>query len=482
MNYNNKYPEYWECIPLIKLVDAFETGARPKGGVRGIENGIPSLGGEHLDNNGKFKFEKIKYVPKEFALSMKKGIIQSQDILLVKDGATTGKVSFVNDSFPFKYAVINEHLFLIRCLDPINSKFVYYYLYGPIGQKDVQDNFKGSAQGGINHSFSKNTIIPLPPVNEQNRIVEKLDALFVRIDSIKERMDAIPELIKQFRQSVLHAAVTGKLTEEWRKLKSYKSSYTYSNELKMNIPNEWELIKLKEVSKELRYGTSAKSHNTGKTPVLRMGNLQNGKIDWSDLKYSTDEEEIRKYQLNNGDVLFNRTNSPELVGKTVIYRGERPAIYAGYIIKIVTNEELSPEFLNIVLNSQFARRWCWQVKSDGVSQSNINAKKLTSFKLPLPVLEEQNIIVFEVNKLLEISNGIETKIQALKAILNDLPRSILFKAFMGELVPQDPNDEPAEKLLERILEEKTKLDKRVRKFKSDSYQKAAEPTPEYKKK
>lgn len=95
------------------------------------------------------------------------------------------------------------------------------------------------------------------------------------------------------------------------------------------------------------YGSSAKSDKEGKIPVLRMGNIQNGKIDWSDLVYSSNDDEIKKYTLEKNDVLFNRTNSPELVGKTAIYKGEQKAIYAGYLIKMRCSTHLNPDFLNL---------------------------------------------------------------------------------------------------------------------------------------
>lgn len=244
---------------------------------------------------------------------------------------------------------------------------------------------------------------------------------------------------------MLAAAVCGKLTEEWRK--------------KHGINEEWEEKTLKELSTKLTYGSSSKSEMKGKVPVLRMGNIQDGKIDWNDLKYSSDETEIKKYKLENGDVLFNRTNSPELVGKTAIYRNERPAIYAGYLIKIKTNEKLNPEFLNLCLNTIEAREWCNRVKTDGVSQSNINAQKLAEFVIHTPLIEEQTEIVRRVEQLFAFADKIEARYTKAKAMLDKLPQSILAKAFRGELVPQDPADEPASVLLERIRAEKNSLPK-----------------------
>jgi hypothetical protein len=105
--------------------------------------------------------------------------------------------------------------------------------------------------------------------------------------------------------------------------------------------------------------------------VLRMGNIQGGQLDWTDLLYTSDPVEIRKYRLQPGDVLFNRTNSPELVGKTALFKTDRPAIFAGYLIRVRCSDRLVPAYLVYCLNSPAGRDYCWRVKTDGVSQSNI---------------------------------------------------------------------------------------------------------------
>ncbi len=136
--------------------------------------------------------------------------------MIVKDGATTGKTSFVDFNFPYKKAVVNEHVFVLKTSKSIISKLTFYFLWSERGKANILANFQGSAQGGINRQFITNTIIPLPPLNEQKRIVAKLDQIMPRIAAVKERLDKIPAIVKRFRQSVLTAAVTGKLTEKWR--------------------------------------------------------------------------------------------------------------------------------------------------------------------------------------------------------------------------------------------------------------------------
>jgi type I restriction enzyme, S subunit len=177
------------------------------------------------------------------------------------------------------------------------------------------------------------------------------------------------------------------------------------------------------------YGTSTKSEKSGTVPVLRMGNIRDGKLDWTDLVYTSDKNEIESYALQPRTVLFNRTNSPELVGKTAIYRGERSAIFAGYLIRVNAVPELDPEYLNLCLNTHYAKEFCARVKTDGVSQSNINAQKLGDFEVPFSSLSEQTEIVHRVEVLFALADRLEAQYTEGKAHVDNLTRAILAKAF-----------------------------------------------------
>jgi type I restriction enzyme S subunit len=161
---------------LSDVVDRMESGSRPKGGVKGEAVGIPSLGAEHLDSKGGFKFNKIKYIPEEFFSSQKRGVINKGDILVVKDGATTGKVSYVDSDFPFDKASINEHLFKLTInSDKADPKYAYYYLSSVDGKRQILSDFRGATVGGISRNFVKKVNIPLPPLGAQKQIVNILD-------------------------------------------------------------------------------------------------------------------------------------------------------------------------------------------------------------------------------------------------------------------------------------------------------------------
>ena len=208
--------------------------------------------------------------------------------------------------------------------------------------------------------------------------------------------------------------------------------------------------------------------------VLRMGNIQDGKIDYSNLAYTSDKSDIQSYLLDKNDLLFNRTNSREWVGKTAIYKAEYPAIYAGYLVKIKPIL-YNPDFLNLIMNSPHERTYCHLVKSDGINQSNVNAKKIGELLIPVPPLPEQKRInsrFIEIEPYIIEYNKLHVEIDFLNSSMNNkIKKSILQYAIQGKLVPQDSDDEPASVLLERIRAEKEQMikDGKIKRDKNESF-------------
>lgn len=157
---------------------------------------------------------------------------------------------------------------------------------------------------------------------------------------------------------------------------------------------KYKKVVLKSICDSFEYGTSEKSASTGSVPVLRMGNIVEGQIDWKDLVYTDNKQDIEKLSLHPGDVLFNRTNSPIHVGKTALFEDERPAIFAGYLVRINYNRDvIRGKYLNYILNSAPIMQHGFSVMTKSVNQANINATLLSQYEIPLPSMEEQNVIV-----------------------------------------------------------------------------------------
>lgn len=392
-------------------------------------------------------------------------------------GANCGKCFYADG----EWATIKNTIVFQSNEEFVLSKFLYYQL-------DGQRNWyiSGSGQPFITLKTAREKEVVLPPLNEQKRIVAKIEELFSELDSGIESLKTAREQLKVYRQSVLKHAFEGKLTAPWREKNKNKlesadqllarikrerdaeGKRTGKKKLKeprplsdedfvwlSSVPEGWCWERLGWMTCGIEYGTGAKSSERGEVPVLRMGNIQNMKFDWDDLVYTSDAQEISDYLLHEGDVLFNRTNSPEWVGKTAIYKGERPAVFAGYLMRVnQINSIVDPRFLNFYLNSHTAKQYGNKVKTDGVNQSNINGEKLANYPFPFCSLEEQRIIVDLLEEQMSSIDRTEADIDFQLQKSEALRQSILKKAFSGQLVAQNPADESASLLLERIRSEK----------------------------
>jgi type I restriction enzyme S subunit len=186
-----------------------------------------------------------------------------------------------------------------------------------------------------------------------------------------------------------------------------------------------------------------------------MGNIQDGRIVTGELKYLPQEHnEFPALLLRHDDVLFNRTNSPELVGKTAVYRGEpEGASFASYLIRLRT-AGYEPDLLALYINSPLGRAWVKSVVTQQVGQANVNGTKLSHLAVPLMSKAEQSEILRRVTAAFRSIDVAASEARNASALLERLEDSILVRAFRGELVPQDPDDEPASVLLDRIRAER----------------------------
>jgi type I restriction enzyme S subunit len=369
--------------------------------------------------------------PSQFELENRRTRVSPGDVLLTIVG-TIGRSAVV--PVGLQEFTLQRSVAVLTPNAAIQSEFLSSYFHSPTVQDWFSSNAKGTAQKGVYLGMLSELPVPVPPFDEQGRIVEKTGGLLTHTTRARAELARVPILTTRYKQRLLALAFSGELTASWRHAQGFED------------PVE---VELSSVATGFSYGSSAKSAAKGEVPVLRMGNIQDGKLDWRNLVFTSDRAEIDKFKLVAGDVLFNRTNSPELVGKTALYRGEQPAIYAGYLIRIQCTDRLMPEFLTYCLNGPAGRAYCWQVKTDGVSQSNINAKKIAAFRFLLPSREEQAEIVRRIDSAFDWLDRVAADHANSTMLMSKLDGAILAKAFRGELVPQDPKDEPASALLER---------------------------------
>jgi len=358
---------------------------------------------------------------------------------------------------------------VLRSNGTVIPDFVYYFIRQTSFRQAAEAEMTGTVgQKRVPVRFLEATELALPPFAEQKRIVAKVEELLARVDETRRRVSRVPTILRRFRQAVLGAACSGRLTSDWQEEHSDEEAAEHATldvpeplELP-DIPTRWRWVPLKDVARSIQYGTSVKAdadHSTG-VAILRMANIQDGTLDLNDLKYiKGDSEDVERFTVHRGDILFNRTNSPELVGKAAIYDNALQAVFASYLIRVSCDVRLaSSPFVCSWINSIWGRSWARTVRTDGVSQSNINAAKLKEMPLPLPSLEEQQEIARRVEALFRLANAIEKRVAAATAGAAKLTQSILAKAFRGELVPTEAelarlegrDYEPASALLARI--------------------------------
>ena len=434
-----RVPENWCWVRLSTMAKTISKGTTPSGGKSTYTDvGVPFLRVENINDDGTISHRDIMHISEETHFHMlKRSILEKGDILISIAGtlAKTGIVRNIDLPLNTNQAIAFVRLFNIG----ISQKYIKYSIDSPIIKKELLKKTKVTSIPNLTLKIICNCAIPIAPLAEQQRITDRIESLFAKLNDAKEKAQAAVDGFEICKAAILHRAFTGELTAKWRKEKDITL-------------DSWRNSTIESLCYSLKYGTAKKSHDHGKVIVVRMGNLQNGEIDWSNLAYTDDIDDIEKYKLSPGDILFNRTNSSDLVGKTSIYRGQLPAIYAGYLIKLDYNRNcILGDYLNYVLNSTDAKRYCNLVKADGVNQSNINAKKIGAFIVPVPTLHEQAEIVTILNSAFVKERQAKETAEAVLDQIEDMKKSILARAFRGELGTNDPTEESVVELLKRVI-------------------------------
>lgn len=432
----NDIPKGWSEVQLSELCESIVAGRRPKGGVRGILSGLLSLGGEHIHERGFIDISRPRFVPRNFADKIAKARILPYDILIVKDGATTGKTAIADDRFAEIEAYVNEHVFLCRSTSEITSRYLFYFLRSDDGNRAILSDFRGAAQGGISKAFSGKVMVPIAPFPEQHRIVAKLDALFARTRQARAELEQIPDLIKHYKQAILAAAFRGELTAKWRAIQGKGL-------------REWESLPLSEVIDEgPQNGYSPPSNGQGEGPLtLRLTATTRGFLDLSQNAVKRLNEPIpygSRFWLKSGDVLIQRANSIDYVGATAIFEGpENTYIYPDLMMRVRIGDPWLREYIWRYLNSEEAREY-FRSRATGTAGNmpKINSKTVKSLYVPIPPIEEITVIVLKLREVFAWLNTILDETSDGINMLDHLDQATLAKAFRGELVPQDPEDEP----------------------------------------
>ena len=328
---------------------------------------------------------------------------------------------------------VNNHAHVLQGSVDVNNKFICHQL----NQTDYHGYVNGATRLKLTQQNMRRLPFLLPPSNEQTRIANKLDQLLARVDVAQARLNSIPSLLKRFRQSVLVEATSGRLTEAWSE----------SNEAPI-----WAEKPLQEIANSISDGDhQAPPKSADGIPFLVISNINKGFINfdrvtrWVPDDYFNNLKEVRVPRLN--DILYTVTGS---YGIPVIVNTEKQFCFQRHVAIIKPNHDLvDHRYLYIVLGSNHVLEQAHTLAT-GTAQKTVSLKSLRGFNIPVPSLLEQTEIVRRVESLFALADTVEKQCLEAKLRTDRLTQSILAKAFRGELVPQDPNDEPAEQLLAQI--------------------------------
>jgi type I restriction enzyme S subunit len=412
-----------------------------------------------------------KYINKEAIEDSATNLVPKSSLIIVTR-VVLGKVALTKYSLCFSQ----------DCQALIGKNFQPYPDYSIYYLSQAVQIFKyqhrGTTISGVTKKQLSELLFALPPLPEQYRIVNKIEELFTKLDAGVDALKKIKIQLKRYRQAVLKNAFEGKLTQQWREahkgdlepasvlLEKIKEQRTKESKGKFNelppidtselpeLPEGWVWTRVGEISIKIHYGytASAKENNVG-PKLLRITDIQNNSVNWNSVPYcKIDNFEREKYLLNEGDLVFARTGAT--VGKSFLLKGDVPeAVFASYLIRTIINNSISKKYVFQFFQSNFYWDQIQKVKV-GIGQPNVNAQLLSRLLIPLPPIAEQHQIVAEIESRLSVADQLEKVVEQSFKQAERLRKSILKQAFEGKLVPQDPTDEPADKLLERIKEEK----------------------------
>jgi type I restriction enzyme S subunit len=350
-------------------------------------------------------------------------------------------------------------LHVIRPIPEISPHYLYRFLAQASVRRNAKENFTGTAgQSRVPKKFIEELELPIAPLPEQKRIVAKLEALLAKVDACRRRLEKIPALLKRFRQSVLAAACSGRLTTDWRgnhvDLEPLNSVSERTPPENFKLPTTWNWLLSTNAFSLVTSGSRgwARYYAVTGAKFLRVGNLNHDSIDL-DLKsiqcvQPPKNAEGRRTKVQQGDILISITAD---VGMVALVKENIGEAYINQHVALARPvDNMDRRYLSFFLSAKNGGQEQFLNLQRGATKVGLGLDDIRNIWIANPPIEEQHEIVRRVESLFKIADRIEERYQKAKTQVDKLTQSILAKAFRGELAPQDPNNESASELLSRL--------------------------------
>ena len=476
---NSTLPEGWVWVRLGEIAEIYTGYGFPKN-LQGKER-------------GKYPFFKVGDISKNVVLGYKflefcENYIDDDDLNKLKAKpypkgtivfAKIGEALKLNRrAILKKEGLVDNNAIGVKAIENICCNNYFFYFLNTV---KLEDYSRATTVPSVRKSDIELIPLPLPSLPEQHRIVAKIEELFTKLDAGVDALKKAKEQIKRYRQAVLKYAFEGKLTEEWRKTnmdklesacvllerikeerkkklgKKYKELPPIDTSELPELPEGWVWVRLGEIA-EIISGVSFKPNQLCKQDVksvriLRGGNIQNDNYYLLEDDYFVPKDIVSNVQLlrRYDIILVSSTGSKQAIGKAAIIKEELNNLSVGAFLRIIRiYENIQKKYIGFYFYTLSYRNYIREIVK-GVNINNIKDSYLNEMFLPLPPLPEQQRIVEEIERRFSVADEVEKVIDNSLKQAERLRQSILKKAFEGKLVPQDPNDEPAEKLLKRIM-------------------------------
>jgi type I restriction enzyme S subunit len=492
---NNQLPNRWSQGRLAEIIshtgivsdgDWIESKDQdPNGKVRLVQ--LADIG------DGKFLSKSSRFMTTEAANRLNCTFLKEGDVLIARMPAPLGRACIFPQVEHQSVTVVDVCLIRPNENSALSNDLFKYWINTPQIRSEISLQATGSTRKRITRKKLSAFNFPVPPLPEQKRIVEKLDSLLAQVNTIQQRLNNLPNIIKRFRQSVLAAAVSGKLTKQWRGrnievttvvetlnkletkhfetwkkdqlfkfevkgkvpktdiwLKKYKKLEKIETKILAEIPSSWKWVGIEEIAEAISDGDHNPPRKTQEgVRHLTIKNINHGVINFENCAFVTEEgykQTKARYEAKPKDILLTCIGTigrTAIVGEDVEFSTDRNLAY------IRLYEEIKPEYIQLLLKSPLLQQF---MSGGGVgnAQSALYLKVIRKLPIPFAPIEEQCEILRLVEQYFALADTLEKNLANAKQRVDNLTQSILAKAFKGELVPQDPNDEPADKLLERI--------------------------------